>query len=1381
MADMKNTQYSTSIVYEGEEYISVNIYAELLEITQKSTDIYSDIAKRNNIRFLCRAGANFYNLQDTERALKGAREFYSNYHTYQEISEKFNVDWRKQFKKSKRAPKAVIMVPPEYRKVLKKQLRVLDKELSEELIGRLGDSKYTFVYGKKFYWADYTYKLLEIGEGKKRQHAIKILKETWGLKQYQATSKYAYNAQQVDYIVLEVTKFYEEHLTALKIIEIYGEFIAQQITEFVPSCGMVPMQYRYVLVSQFKNIGEQKYYRKIDIEAFVEKLPKEEFRKEEYLSINQVKRKLNISNNKRVLEIMQAHNIRATVCNDTYYFDLEEINKLWDRCNEFYSAYYTQEFIEKEYARFLPLKAFDVAKKQVPEEIRGVLAKGEFVYEKEKIVNTLKSLLPEYLFKERVIEELDILKSDIQDAFTMIINEWNVRIEKIRIKDRMWNIYCLSDIDRMIQSVEDFYSENYTVDQIKSILPKVDLCIISKMVRVEEIPNKYLTVLRNKYNPKKSRLYARKQDIDSLIAKAQDNNWLQKHSIGLFSEGEYYYTSEDIARVCKLEDKTKDEIYCLCRLSNIKYTKVSTKVVKDDSVTRYVKVYLASQIDEILSKIQNILCEYYSSKQVDQLVPKSFYKEETKRMRIEGQIYTWIHAIYDDRSHYYYKKSDIDNYIEKHTIERSNILDNSYSKEDVMRLMNISVQGLRALIEAYEIVPIKVRTITETRYPKNVVEELIRKKETFFKRYITLKEIAQYLGKNSINEAVINKNILKRHPYPIYAKDKDNFAEYVYEREAVYKRIEEYRASPLGAVIKINEFHMDTSIETFYARLENYALWDEFTKDNIYTAKSWFRFVEAWLDRTKGNKNHVNMLINKLVKTTPMIKDMLVKNSKAESYMLTGKEVELYMRGIGKHQFAYIIELYLKEVAADEGIRYKGMIKYEDIPLADRIYPRKKQRKDDIYTFEEYQLVFNYCLDIKQHVTKGIEDWNGTGKMQYLSMWLYVIIHLNDSWRHGDIVEFPILNVEDILMEYQIKDINWFLNNEITLSMARRVFFRVHQWELTISKTQVVGVFWCSDIVLPAFATVVLMLQVVLKEDNICSEHLINFSTKDNRTNENLIGKFFNTDEFINFKFSSLKFNKTIMTYIYYIANLSGDPKSLLYVSRMREHLNEMTTIAHYIKINKNAIEGLSSQLLKRGEFGYITALLLKKLNGEQLNFEELTQQIEQVNDTFGDILKVNSTIAFMNTLRNERLEVFQKISSMSFEETQDLLTDIYLRKLPSKDSKDILCAYGRKKCVCPQKSCYDCMYHIPTIYALTSLYKALLNDIKSIENCKIPSKRISISISAERKKQTIREAISKFGKEAVYSCFECTRDEFLDEMAKIPSAEEIVKLLERE
>ena len=49
--------------------------------------------------------------------------------------------------------------------------------------------------------------------------------------------------------------------------------------------------------------------------------------------------------------------------------------------------------------------------------------------------------------------------------------------------------------------------------------------------------------------------------------------------------------------------------------------------------------------------------------------------------------------------------------------------------------------------------------------------------------------------------------------------------------------------------------------------------------------------------------------------------------------------------------------------------------------------------------------------------------------------------------------------------------------------------------------------------------------------------------------------------------------------------------------------------------------------------------------------------------------------------------------------------------------------------------------------------------------------------MSVERKKLVVIEAIKKFGKDLVYSYLEMSREEFLDELQKVPLPNEVFKL----
>ena len=316
------------------------------------------------------------------------------------------------------------------------------------------------------------------------------------------------------------------------------------------------------------------------------------------------------------------------------------------------------------------------------------------------------------------------------------------------------------------------------------------------------------------------------------------------------------------------------------------------------------------------------------------------------------------------------------------------------------------------------------------------------------------------------------------------------------------------------------------------------------------------------------------------------------------------------------------------------------------------------------------------------------------------------------------------------------------------------------------------GHFFCSDDLAPALATAIIILTLYRKNECIeDNEKLIYFNTKHNQASQGLLNNFFRELKINGFKFKSKKFNKTVMTYITYLANLSGDGKALEYAKYMRSHTNISSTL-HYIDFNVKSVERLSKLLFARGEFGYVTSLLLTRINGgEVLDFEEATEQIYKVNKMFGDATKLSTTIGFLNTIRGDRASVAKYISEKSFEECQEILTDLFARKLPSKDGSDVQCLFSKVGCQKTElKSCFDCPYHIPSIYALTSLCEILLADMRKYNNTtNIPS-RYKLALGIHRKKINLSEAVKKFGSEYVFNCLGIDKETFIEILSEIPN-----------
>src|SRR5690606_199385 len=141
------------------------------------------------------------------------------------------------------------------------------------------------------------------------------------------------------------------------------------------------------------------------------------------------------------------------------------------------------------------------------------------------------------------------------------------------------------------------------------------------------------------------------------------------------------------------------------------------------------------------------------------------------------------------------------------------------------------------------------------------------------------------------------------------------------------------------------------------------------------------------------------------------------------------------------------------------------------------INPRKLQRENKekkVYTYFEYESFFKYVTDLNLHrktavsqaiqlvEKKGFKKYNG-----YDSMWLYMLVHLNNAWRHSDCQLIPRISLEGT----KIKSLQWLYNNNLSDEDVKKIIFRLKCAPMIVSKPQVEKNFFCAPEVERPLAT----------------------------------------------------------------------------------------------------------------------------------------------------------------------------------------------------------------------------------------------------------------------------------------------------------------------
>ncbi|WP_238900267.1 hypothetical protein [Clostridium sp. YIM B02500] len=954
-----------------------------------------------------------------------------------------------------------------------------------------------------------------------------------------------------------------------------------------------------------------------------------------------------------------------------------------------------------------------------------------------------------YISKQEFCETLEI-KNDSKICCDVSFM-WKIRRILIRNSQLYYNI---QDVNRAIEETTLFYNEHYTREDT---LNRVSKHVMKKLTPVR-VPSKYSKIFKKSMNF--SRFVYKKKEVNAIIP--TEHNF--KHKKIIFDNLEYI---DAVTFRNKLEIGSKP----IDTLNIINEWGVRTVTKEDDEV-----YYCLVDVMCAIRETKEFFSKHYTKKQLNKYL-KFYEYQDIKNIKIPYKYKILLkNTINKSENVSVIKKEDIkERYEQKKYLQEGLNKGTVINMKKAMDILNVGVDTFHKIVENGFLSNIKYdeqlrMNLNWNLYKVEDVNKILKLQKEFYKIYIDLKHVSIKYNHN----LKIKNAKLTIFNAPIYTLTKDRVASIsaikgVLSIEEVEKFIHRMEFDKLDG-----DFVGITNFETFEYRLYSSLKWNGFDRESVYTEKNWMEYIKNLLNNTVSGGSVLSSRINLFIRTTFDLINLLEKNMKKEIYSLTSSEINLAFRYIGKSRKLVLYD-FLKLINTD--IISCKRENNRCFKIAEVTHPKSKDnnensiKKDvpETYDFDEYAQVYNYCIDVNLHVKNAIKEIQKDSTAKYLSTWLYVMLHLNNAWRSGDVNNFPKIDIYDILNENNINDVEWFIGNTINLPIARKIISRILQWEFIISKTQIKGAFFCSDILAPALATAISLLSLVHKKIVFSEQiNLMIFGTKHNGINTQHINKFFSQLRINNFKFGSRKFNKSVMTYIYYIANLSGGEKGLIYAQKLRAHISESSTL-HYINVNLEELDNISEQLFARGEFGFIPSLLIQKINGKNLSFDDITREVSRLNSTFGSLVKINSTLGFLNKIRKEREKVINLISQSSLNECQSYLINIFTNNMPSKCGSEIQCLSSLEGCLRNDLiSCFECPYHIPTIYAISLLYDNIIADIENYHSSNNIPFKIKLALGIEKKKLVLLEAIKKFGKEYVYSCLDIEREEFIMTMASI-------------
>src|SRR5699024_46769 len=545
---------------------------------------------------------------------------------------------------------------------------------------------------------------------------------------------------------------------------------------------------------------------------------------------------------------------------------------------------------------------------------------------------------------------------------------------------------------------------------------------------------------------------------------------------------------------------------------------------------------------------------------------------------------------------------------------------------------------------------------------------------------------------------------------------------------------------------EIAKVEFDTPYETFLYRLLYLGV--DLSPFSV-TQDLWLQYVKERLSYTGAKDKTKFRYIGNLLEATKTLFTSLTD----EIYKMSSSEINLSLLNDNveiSHRFRVYLFLKQTYISFEE----RGRTTKYALRMLNNPYKNYSPEGEEssFYSIDEYQELFDFTRNVAFHKNRAIEDsfnfLNTSKTNSYCSVWLYVLTHLSNNWRHSTVTtELPRLN----LSRTNARSLEWLEGNDLTMAEAKDIVYQVGRHVIDVNKTGAESFFNIPDKLTIPFATAATICELRLKTIGVEDGPLIHLPS-DKTVNSRAQGSFFNTYSDDTFRFENRKMNRSLTTYIWSIINhfSTGEDEALLASQFSRSHYSEDTTNI-YIKLTQKQIDNLSERLFSRNQFGFVYKLFSDLLLGKSENKQIETTNIELIQKEFGDIFKVEATAGFINKLSKRQLEVEAFVNDLSGKELQQMYTLLLANLLPAKE-KHYQCI--KKDCIYKELSCKDCPISIPNIYSLSD---TMNNYAKQIENM-LQFKELPVGEKMRQANQffiirkQIEEARMKFGKSITYT-----------------------------
>lgn len=716
------------------------------------------------------------------------------------------------------------------------------------------------------------------------------------------------------------------------------------------------------------------------------------------------------------------------------------------------------------------------------------------------------------------------------------------------------------------------------------------------------------------------------------------------------------------------------------------------------------------------------------------------------------------------------------------------------SSEKASKELDISPNNFQKVVKEYKLTPEKFKSRIESAsyYKESDIKRLIQIQGCLLKeyreKYYTNNEAAIILGVKLDTLYNYSKDIETIIPPPIIQTNYDGMS---LRKSGVLKL---YLKKDIEKIkLKLNdkrEFEnilyqlQDLSLNIFFKLLEQQDV--TFNENGIETKDYWFKYVKVKLNKSKASETTKRNEIHALFRTTQKIVNL---TKQKEIFLYGTKEIQF---SVFNHKVPKVVQLeiykFLKKVEdSRQRLDKITLFKVQQLPNP---YKEKVKNSNDktIYSVPEYLKLLDFVGNIELHKNKAIHEVHiqilqcNTNSIkeksyQYDSVWLYSILHMNNAWRHADIISFPRLSLTNTHLEGLTPQeaLEWLSKNELSKHDIEFLVNQAKALPLIHSKTKKKRYFFCSDNLESPFAHAAVICELRARILRPLSTSLIDFDNRRQTLKATQERNFFNAFS-KEFCFKSKQMNRTLISLIYSVIKKMTNRNPLEITKYIRSH-SDIETTNIYIDIPQDHMNFISKQLFSLGLFGYAYETLTQLVLGElPIDREERTNLSLNLKDIFGDVYQIETLAHFLNKLSKEQSGLKKVLIELGENERKELLLSLNFGLQPSK-YEGYQCLY--RKCEFPNRECNKCPFAILHFYSLSEVSENLIEFLKEYKekfNSTLKKgEKIHLANILYSYLDLIKQAIRKFGKENVSLFFENGLDGLKKDLSQLQSSKNII------